>query len=232
MVLLKYILSDLLSLLFPRLCCGCGTDLYRGEALICSTCMYRLPYTDYHIHLKNKAAKQFWGRLPCNAVMSLLHFKKGARVQQLIHQLKYRGRKDLGLKLGNMIAEKLAESPFYTGIDLIVPVPLHKSRERLRGYNQSKYIADGIAEVLKVPVNAACLVRQKTTKSQTRKGRYQRFENMQTAFAVKDVLAFKDKHILLVDDVMTTGATLEACGLELLTCQPQKLSIATVAFAE
>ncbi|WP_316811356.1 ComF family protein [Pedobacter heparinus] len=232
MMSLKYILSDLLSLLFPRLCCGCGTDLYRGESLICSACMFRLPYTDDHLYPDNKAAKQLWARLPCNAVMSLLYFKKGARVQQLIHHLKYKGRRDLGIKLGNMIAEKLQVSPFYTGVDLIVPVPLHKSKERLRGYNQSKYIADGIAQVLHAPVSTACLVRLKATKSQTRKGRYQRFENMQTVFSITDAFIFKNKHVLLVDDVMTTGATLEACGMELLACNPTKLSIATVAFAE
>lgn len=232
MMSLKYILSDLLGLLFPRLCCGCGMELYRGESLICSACLFRLPYTDYHLYRENKAAKQLWGRLPCNAVTSLLYFKKGVRVQQLIHHLKYKGRMDLALKLGNMIAERLQTSPFYTGIDVIVPVPLHKSRERLRGYNQSKYIADGIAKVLQVPVNTACLVRLKATKSQTRRSRYERFENMQTVFAVKDTLMFKDKHVLLVDDVMTTGATLEACGMALLACKPLKLSMATVAFAE
>jgi ComF family protein len=232
-MLWKRILNDLVSLLFPDLCCGCGTDLYRGEHLICTTCLYRLPYTDYHLHLENKAAKQLWGRLPCNAVMALLYFKKGARVQRLIHQLKYKGRSDLGLKLGHMIAEKLRLAPAYAGIDVIVPVPLHKSRERTRGYNQSWHIAKGIAAVLNVPVSRDCLVRTNATSSQTKKGRYQRFENMQAVFLVKDKLVFKNKHVLLVDDVMTTGATLEACGMALLLdTELGKLSIATVAYAE
>lgn len=232
MMLLKRILGDLFSLLFPSLCCGCGTDLYTGEQLLCTECLYNLPYTDYHLHTENRAAKQLWGRLPCNAVMSLFYFKKGARTQNLIHNLKYKGRKDLGLKLGNMIAEKLLTAPAYTGIDIIVPVPLHKSRERVRGYNQSCSIAEGIAAGLNIPLSTDGLVRIKKTSSQTKKGRYQRFENMQSVFSVKDAWAFKDKHVLLVDDVLTTGATLEACGMVLLEAKIAKLSIATVAYAE
>jgi ComF family protein len=232
MTLLKRILEDLIGLLFPNLCCGCGTHLHHGEFQLCTKCLYQLPYTDHHLHAENKAAKQLWGRLPCDAVMSLLYFKKGERTQSIIHHLKYKGRMDLGVKLGGMIALKLQMSPTYEGIDLIVPVPLHRSKERLRGYNQSLCIAEGISEVLNVPVNSKCLLRTSATGSQTKKTRYKRFENMRSVFSVAHVSELEGKHILLVDDVITTGATLEACGMALLEGQIGKLSIATIAYAE
>ena len=232
MILLRNIFRDLLGLLFPHLCCGCGTHLYKGEDQICTQCLCQLPYTDYHLFPENKAARQLWGHVRCNAVTSLLYFKKGSRTQNLIHHLKYRGRKDLGVKLGHMIAERLMQAPAYSGIDLIVPVPLHPRRERNRGYNQSLCIAEGIGSVLNVPVNRSGLVRTGLTKSQTKKGRYDRFRNMQAVFKVNDAALFKNRHILLIDDVMTTGATLEACSIALQTCNPQKLSIATVAYAK
>jgi ComF family protein len=232
MMLFKRLLGDLFGLLFPDLCCGCGNYLYHAETQLCTVCLHQLPYTDHHLHAENKAARQLWGRLPCNAVLSLLYFKKGSRTQSIIHHLKYKGRKDLGLKLGNMIAQKLLMSPAYDDIDLIIPVPLHLSRERRRGYNQSLCIAEGIAAVLKVPVNTNSLIRKKGTASQTKKGRYNRFENMQQVFSIADMQILRDKHILLVDDVMTTGATLEACGIVLFENHISKLSMATVAFAE
>ncbi|WP_316817926.1 phosphoribosyltransferase family protein [Pedobacter nyackensis] len=232
MMLLKRFLEDLLSLLFPNLCCGCGTHLYYGEEQLCTSCMYRLPYTDHHLHNENIAARQLWGRLPCNAIMSLLYFKKGSRTQNIIHSLKYKGRKDLGVKLGNMIAEKLLMNPTYGDIDQIIPVPLHRSKTIKRGYNQSLCIAEGIAAVLHVPINANSLLRTKRTGTQTKKDRYSRFENMLNVFSIVNHTTIVGKHILLVDDVMTTGATLEACGTVLFDGKIGKLSIATVAFSE
>lgn len=232
MMLLKRLLGDFVSLLFPNLCCGCGTSLYHGEEQLCTPCIYHLPYTDHHLHKENLAARQLWGRLPCNAVMSLLYFKKGARTQNIIHHLKYRGRKDLGIKLGGMIAHRLLMNAAYDDIDLIIPVPLHRRREQRRGYNQSLCIAHGIASVLKVPISPHCLFRTKATSTQTKKGRYKRFENMKAVFSIVEPAILKDKHILLVDDVITTGATLEACGIVLFEGKIRKLSIATVAFAK
>lgn len=226
------IIKDLTGLLFPDLCCGCGTYLFHGEAQICTVCLYKLPYTDYHVHLENKAARQLWGRLPCNAAMSLFYFKKGGRAQNIIHNLKYKGRQDLGFKLGTMIGERLLMNAIYEGIDLIIPVPLHRKRQRQRGYNQSLCIANGISSRLNIPVNTVCLLRKKATSSQTKKGRYNRFENMLDVFLVVQAERLKDKHILLVDDVITTGATLEACGITLFKANIRKLSIATAAFAE
>lgn len=224
--------SDMLNLLFPELCSGCGIYLYHGEKEICTKCLYDLPYTDFHLHHENLVAKQLWGRLNLNAAMAMLYFKKGTKVQNLMHNLKYNGRTEVGVKLGNLLAEKLKQSQNYADIDLIIPVPLHLKKQRSRGYNQSKYIADGIAEVLAIAVDEVSLVRNKMTETQTKKARYTRFENMQTVFGVVDAEAIEGKHILLVDDVITTGATLEACGNVLFRSGIAKLSIASVAFAE
>jgi ComF family protein len=232
MMLLKRFLEDLVGLLFPDLCCGCETHLYLNESQLCTTCLYRLPYTDHHLHAENRAARQLWGRLPCNAVMSLLYFNKGSRVQNIIHHLKYKGRKDLGIKLGKMIAEKLQMNSSFMDIDLIIPVPLHQSRLHTRGYNQSICIAEGIASVLHVPINSVSLLRTKRSATQTKKRRYNRFENMQEIFSITNHTDIQGKHILLVDDVMTTGATLEACGHTLLSANIGKLSIATIAFTK
>ena len=165
-------ITDMVGLLFPDLCNACGIQLYRGESLICTKCLYNLPYTDYHLHAENRVAKQLWGRLPFNAAMAMLYFKKGTIVQNLIHSLKYKNQTGVGLKLGNLLGQKLALSSIYEGIDLIIPVPLHQKKEKSRGYNQSKYIANGIAEVLKVPVCDTVLQRKTATATQTKKSRY------------------------------------------------------------
>ena len=224
--------QDLIGLLFPNLCNGCGHSIYQGEAFLCSKCLFTIPYTDYHLFPQNKVAKQLWGRVPVNAAMALLYFKKGGKVQNIIHNLKYRNQTGLGIKLGEMIGDRLKTAPDYSGIDLVIPVPLHKKRQRNRGYNQSELIANGIAATLNVNVNTTLLLRTATTATQTKKGRYMRFENMKTVFSVKNSENLAGKHILLVDDVITTGATIEACAIELHKFGIKKLSIAAAAFAE
>nr|WP_068888289.1 ComF family protein [Pedobacter panaciterrae] len=228
----KKLFQDLAALLFPNLCSGCGTDIYHGEAFLCSKCLFTIPYTDYHLHPDNKVAKQFWGRIPFNMAMALLYFKKGGKVQNIIHSLKYRNQTGLGVKLGEMIGDRLSLASGYMDIDLIIPVPLHKKRKSSRGYNQSELIANGISSALNVSVNSDSLIRTTITDTQTKKGRYMRFENMKTVFSVKNRENLTGKHILLVDDVITTGATIEACAIELHKCGIKKLSIAAVAFAE
>lgn len=228
----KKAFQDLIGLLFPALCCGCGVEIYYGESYLCSKCLFTIPYTDYHLYSDNKVAKQFWGRIPFNAAMALLYFKKGGKVQNIIHNLKYKNQQGLGPKLGVMIAERLKDAPNYMDIDLIIPVPLHKKKKRSRGYNQSELIANGIAAELNILMNSNTLIRTTTTDTQTKKGRYMRFENMKTVFSVKNKENLTDKHVLLVDDVITTGATIEACAIELHKCGIKKLSIVAAAFAE
>ncbi|WP_225872382.1 ComF family protein [Pedobacter frigidisoli] len=127
---------DLLGLLFPNLCNACGTSLFHSENVICTKCLYDMPFTDYHLHAENRVAKQLWGRLPLNAAMAMLNFRKGAKVQNLIHNLKYNGKTAVGIALGSLLGERLKASPLYNGIDLVIPVPLHRKKLRLRGYNQ------------------------------------------------------------------------------------------------
>jgi ComF family protein len=232
MTILVRLATDLLNLLFPRLCNACGQHLVRGEQNICLSCLHDLPYTDYHLHADNRAAKQFWGRLPCHAVTAMLYLKKGSRVQRLLHRLKYNGQMELGVELGTILGERLSESRRFGDIDFIIPVPLHKRRERLRGYNQSKCIADGVAACLYIPVLTGVLTKPSSTASQTRKGRFSRYENLKSVFRVAEGHELSNKHVLLVDDVVTTGATLEACGLVLYAAGISRLSIATLAFTD
>jgi ComF family protein len=218
--------------LFPNLCNACGMHLYGDEKVICLHCLHDLPFTDFHLHQDNLVAKQLWGRLPFEAAMAMLYFKKGTKIQQLIHNLKYKGQTAVGVTLGRLLANKLRESPHYQGIDYLVPVPLHPKKERQRGYNQSSYIADGMAERMQVPVCKNQLIRKRLTETQTKKSRYTRYENMLTVFEVVKPAIFQNKHILLIDDVITTGSTIEACGNSLLKSGVNKLSIASVAFAQ
>jgi ComF family protein len=229
---LKRYTEDLLNLLFPLLCNSCGNLLYRGEKDICTKCLYDLPFTDFHLYAENPVAKQLWGRLPVNAASAMLYFKKASKVQSLIHALKYKGKTDLGTTLGRLLGDKLKASDFYADIDLIVPVPLHRKKLKLRGYNQSEYIAKGLADSMGVKMSVKHLLRDKCTDSQTKKARYTRYENMQQVFSVYNAKELINSHVLLVDDVITTGATLEACGNVLLKHGVKKLSIAAIAFAE
>ena len=232
MLLVKQWTSDLFGLLFPNLCNACGTALFRHEKLICLKCLYDLPFTDYHQYADNRVAKQLWGRLPLNAAMAMLYFRKGAKVQNLIHNLKYNGRTDVGVLLGNMLGERLKTAMLYQDIDLVIPVPLHRKKYRSRGYNQSTFIAEGIAAQMGIDVSEDHLIRNKVTESQTKKSRYNRYENMTDVFKVNSPEDIIGKHILLVDDVITTGATLEACANSLLAIGAIKVSIAALAFAE
>ncbi|MGN7990552.1 ComF family protein [Pedobacter sp. 22226] len=232
MLQVKQWCDDLFGLLFPNLCNACGVSLYQSEHLICTKCLYDLPFTDYHQHAENRVAKQLWGRVPLHAAMAMLYFRKGAKVQNLIHNLKYNGRTDVGVLLGNMLGEKLKMSLLYKDVDLIIPVPLHRKKYKHRGYNQCTFIAEGIAERMETGFSEENLVRNNATESQTKKSRYNRYENMQNVFEVHDQAYIAGKHILLVDDVITTGATLEACANELLNSGAAKVSIAALAFAE
>jgi ComF family protein len=232
MPILKDYLYDFFNLLFPDLCCACARQLYRGEKHICTHCLYDLPYTDFHHYPENSVARLFWGRLNCHAAMAMLYFRKGTSVQRLMHQLKYKGQTELGVKLGRLLGERLQSSPSYQNADLLIPVPLHQKKLRSRGYNQSECIANGMAIAMRIPVASHLLLRQKATATQTRKSRYQRFENMLEVFGIAHPAELAGKHLILVDDVITTGATLEACGQLLLDHGAGKVSIVALAFAE
>lgn len=225
-------LADFVSLLFPELCPACGENLVAGEHIICTDCLYSLPMTNFHQQADNIVAQQFWGKLPLQGAYALYYFAKGGKIQSLMHHFKYKGMQQIGNVLGEIAGRQLRETPLFTSADVIIPVPLHKSRLRQRGYNQSACFAHGLATKLSAAVDEDNLIRTHATETQTHKGRFLRFENMQEVFKVLHPGRLEGKHILLVDDVVTTGSTLEACGAELLKIDGVKLSIATIAYAE
>jgi len=225
-------LADFVSLLFPELCKACGESLVSGEDLLCIDCRYNLPFTNFHLKTDNIVAQQFWGKINLEAAYAMCYFTKGGKMQHLMHQFKYKGVQNIGNLLGNIAGEQLNKNPVFSNADLIIPVPLHKSRLRKRGYNQSANFANGLSEKLNIPVDENNLVRIKATETQTHRSRFSRYENMQQVFALTNPEALINKHVILVDDVITTGSTLEACGAELLKVDGLKLSIATIAYAE
>lgn len=232
MTLFRSYLNDLVSLLYPNLCMACSENLPSREEIICLRCQHKLPKTNFHLEKDNPFIERFWGRLSLENGASLYHFVKGGRVQELLHRLKYLGKHEIGLRLGQGYGHQLRESPFYKDIDLIVPVPLHPRKERLRGYNQSAMFAKGLAESMGKPWSKNALLRNTFTETQTHKSRVERLENVLEVFEVANTKALENKHILLVDDVMTTGATLEACGSKILAVPGTKLSMVTIAIAD
>jgi len=228
---MKAVLYDFVSLFYPRICQACGNSMYRGEAVICTFCMYHLPKTNYHMDADNPVIRHFWGKINIVAASSYYFFHKGQKVQKLVHRLKYKGQKEIGLKVGELYGRELSESPLFCSADVIVPVPLHKSRLRTRGYNQSDFFAKGLSAAMNVPAENNLLVRNKKTETQTRKNRFSRFENVNEVFSLVNKTNIEGKHILLVDDVITTGSTLTACAEVLLSHKDTKVSIASIAYA-
>jgi len=225
-------LADFVSLLFPELCAACGESLVANEHLLCTDCLYNLPFTNFHLQPDNIVARQFWGKIPVEGAFALYYFNKGGKIQNLMHQFKYKGMPQIGNLLGSIAGGQLINNEVFKSADLIIPVPLHKKRLRQRGYNQSACFAEGLAQKLNIPVEGYNLVRINATETQTHKSRFARFENMKEVFALTEPERLINKHVLLVDDVITTGSTLEACGQQLLTIEGLKLSIATIAYAE
>jgi ComF family protein len=183
------------------------------------------------MHTANPVEKIFWGRLPLVAAMSEFYFAKGALIQKLIHEFKYKGNKDICEYLGAMIGESLLETNRFKNIDSLIPLPLFEAKEHKRGFNQATILCNGISKVMNIPVEKNNVVRKRFTETQTKKRRTERWENVTDSFEINNSDQIRGKHILLVDDVITTGATLEACGTEILKVEEVKLSIATLAFA-
>ncbi|OYZ31856.1 MAG: amidophosphoribosyltransferase [Sphingobacteriales bacterium 17-39-43] len=225
-------LNDFFCLFFPELCAACGRNLFRNEKIICTNCIYHLPRTNFHIDTQNKMARQLWGRFNFEQAIAFVYFQKGNRVQNLMHQLKYNKKPEVGIRIGELYAWQLIRSEGWVNPDLIIPIPLHPVRLKKRGYNQSEEISKGLASVLKLPVSTQHLIRTENTESQTKKSRFARYENLKDAFIIKNATELIQKHIILVDDVMTTGATVEACSNELLKIEGLKISICTLAYAE
>jgi ComF family protein len=221
--------QSVLHLFFPYTCCGCGSDLLTENILFCIHCQSSMPITHFEYHTANPIEKIFWGRVQIHSAAAHLYFTSGSQVQHSLHLLKYKGRKEIGIYFGQQMGESLKQSSRFSDCEIIIPLPLYAAREKKRGYNQAFMIANGISQKLKIPVLNDVVSRIKKTETQTHKSRIQRWKNMESTFEISARLQISGKHVLLVDDVVTTGASLEACAQVLLDCPGVKVSIACLA---
>lgn len=231
MIRFTEIKDSFLHLLFPHMCSGCGNDIINKESVLCMRCIEAMPETNFEIHTNNPVEKKFWGRLTFTQATAQYYFTRESMMQKLMHQFKYKGNRELGTQLGKMMGERLINSKRFN-IDALIPLPLFPAKEKKRGYNQATVLCEGMAESLQVPVLKDVIIRSQHTDTQTQKGRIERWKNMEGKFELVKSDIINNKHIMLVDDVITTGATLEACGTELLKGENVKLSIGALCYAE
>jgi ComF family protein len=225
------LINDFLSLIYPRHCEACDNHLFKHEVYVCNYCRLNLPKNNYHIDHDNELLKMLAGRVPLIYGLSFYLFEKSGKVQKLLHAIKYQHQKELAEFLGKLYAEDLKTAGCLKDVDVLLPIPLHKNKLRARGFNQSEWYARGLSENLNKTLDVTSLVRIKETATQTKKKKYQRWENVEGIFTVENTTALKDKHVLLVDDVITTGATIEAAWLALSNISGIKISMASIAFA-
>lgn len=226
--MLKY-LEDFVSLVFPEICNACGKPLFKHENIICNYCKVKLPYTNFHLQNENPIEKIFWGRVPIEKAGAFLYFHKGNRVQQLMHSFKYKDKKEIGEIIGAVYGQELSQINYLDKDALIIPVPLHPEKEKKRGYNQSEWFAKGLSKGLNIPYQNDILIRAVASSTQTKKNRFERWQNVETIFQVQNTNAIHNKHIILVDDVVTTGATIEACAHTLQKSANCKVSFFALA---
>ena len=223
--------SDCLSnLFFPHLCIGCYERVSLKKIEFCISCEHSIPKMEQHLMIKNKFTEKFSARIPIYTGAACYRFTAGGQTQKLIHQIKYHGKKEAATKIGNLFGEKLIQMPHYQDVDYIIPVPMYIIKERLRGFNQANLFADGLSQSMSKASARSALQKVKSTVSQTKKGKMARWQNVEEVFQIGDI-PLENKHVLLVDDVLTTGATLESCAEQLLTFSNIKISMATIAFA-
>lgn len=229
---IKQLAEDFIGLFFPKLCAACHGHLLRHEEALCTSCLLELPRTnDEHDPLENPVARVFWGRIKLQAAASCFVFIKGGHVQELVHQLKYNGRQDAGIAAGKLFGSDLKSlTPFNTA-QAVVPVPLHRDKLRKRGYNQAACFAEGLAAAMNIPHYPDGMLRLSATESQTKKNRTERWDNVEDVFTINVKEQLAGKHILLVDDVITTGATIEACAAPLLAMEGTSVSVISLASA-
>lgn len=221
-------ISDLIDLIFPRTCVVCGELLSPQEKDICINCLSSLPKIE-KIHL-DEIEKSFWGKVEIERAISFMYYHKNSPYNNLIHRLKYKNRPDAGERLAFLAAKEIAESGFFDGIDAIVPLPLSKRKMRQRGYNQCDYIAKGLSRATGIPVMKNAVKRLRSNETQTHKNRDERWQNVEGIFALSDAALLNGKHILLIDDILTTGATLSSCAKSIQEGCQCRISIFTLAY--
>jgi len=225
-------LNEILSIFYPELCLGCYEPLTTHENLICINCRHELPLTNFSFEKSNLVEKAFYGRIPIEGATALCYFLKKGIIQQLIHNLKYKNQQEIGKLLGDWLSEEMLQSNRFNTIDYIIPVPLHKKKLKKRGYNQVSEFGKSLSENLHIPYSEKILTRVSSTKTQTKKLRFERWKNVSELFFVENPSVLNNKHILLIDDIITTGATLEACYLALNKSKNIKISIACMAYTK
>ena len=225
-------LASLARLFVPRRCVVCGACLDDGEEVLCLECDIAMPRTNYHLRADNPVEQRFWGRFPLERATSYFRYGKDGDYRRILFRMKYEGRKDCAEAMGRLMAADLARSGFFEGVDVLLPVPLHPDKQRLRGYNQSACIAQGVSAVTGIPVSVGNVRRRKFTETQTRKSAHQRWDNVDGVFEAVDAAAFVGQHVLLLDDVLTTGATLTACADALAGVEGVRFSVLALAVVE
>jgi len=217
----------------PKCCLACGGRLEFFESLICLKCKHHIPKTGFLAQLENPVSELFWGRVYLQQAASMYYFQKKSRLQAMLHALKYKNKPEMGQLLGEMVAEEMQQYQNWRHFDAIVPVPLHPDKQKIRGYNQAEEIAKGIQKKIFIPIVSDIVYRTKFTESQTRKTKIERWHNMQSVFGLNEKAnQFENKHLLIIDDVLTTGATIDATANVLSEIKDVKLSVLTVAFAK
>jgi len=225
-------LKDIFNLFFPDICLCCHKHLTKNETTICLTCRHDLPLTYFSLEEDNLVEKSFYGRIPVENATALFYFLKKGKVQQLIHQLKYNKQQQVGTFIGNWLGAEMAESNRFKKLDCIIPVPLHQKKIKLRGYNQVTAFGESLAKKLTIKYDETILVKVSSTKTQTKKIRFDRWKDVQELFKVQHNSSLVNKHVLLIDDIITTGATLEACCKALSKIEGLKISIACMAYTK
>lgn len=225
-------LKDLYALFYPEVCLCCHEHLTTNETVICLTCRHDLPLTNFSSENNNLVEKSFYGRIPIENATALFYFFKKGKIQELIHALKYKKQQQVGTLLGNWLGEELRESDRFKTVDCIIPVPLHHKKLKSRGYNQVTTFGKSLSEKLNIPYEENFLKRISFTNTQTKRIRFDRWRNVQELFFVEDYNALENKHILLIDDIITTGATLEACCKAFQKTKNIKISIACMAYTK
>ncbi|AZJ34625.1 ComF family protein [Tenacibaculum singaporense] len=225
-------LKEIFYLFYPNLCVNCEITLLQNETFLCTICKNDLPIIDDNKHTNVTLMSNFYGKVPIQAVHSFLFYKKKGVTQKLIHQLKYKNQPEIGIFIADWFGERLKALNTFVDVDCIIPVPLHSKKLKNRGYNQVTMFGERLSDILNVEYKPDILIRTSKTKTQTLKQRFERFSNNKTKFKLVDTTLFENKHVLLIDDVITTGATLEACANELLKAQNIKISVATMAYTQ